>query len=65
MSHQKCTVCDNPSIPGLHKGHGKCQYHWNVGAFGKVWADECEKRETLNKKRDKDHAQEIDGLEKD
>jgi hypothetical protein len=36
---QKCTVCGKPSIPGLIAGCGKCQYHWNVGVFGKEWAD--------------------------
>lgn len=36
---QTCTECSRPAIPGLQKGKGKCQYHWNVGAFGKDWAD--------------------------
>jgi len=36
---KKCTLCEKKSIPGLLKGNGKCQYHWNVGAFGKEWAD--------------------------
>ncbi len=40
---QKCTLCNEKSIPGLLKGHGKCQYHWNVGAFGKEWADKVAK----------------------
>ena len=35
----KCTLCGAKSIPGLKKDNGKCQYHWNVGAFGKEWAD--------------------------
>ena len=43
---QSCTIqgCTKPSIPGLVRGHGKCQYHWNVGCFGQAWADECEAR---------------------
>lgn len=35
------TECGKPGIPGLIKGAGKCQYHWNVGAYGKEWADKC------------------------
>lgn len=42
QSPKKCTICGKPSITGLKKGHGKCQYHWNVGVFGKVWADKVE-----------------------
>ena len=40
---QKCTIpgCKEPSIPGLYKGHGKCQHHYNVGQFGQAWADKC------------------------
>lgn len=40
---QSCTVCGKPSIPGLKKGKGKCQYHWDVGAFGQEWADKVRK----------------------
>jgi hypothetical protein len=39
MKTQKCTLCDLPSIPGLKRGHGKCQYHWDRGVWGKEWAD--------------------------
>lgn len=39
MKRQACTVCGEPSIPGLLAGHGKCQHHWTVGAFGQAWAD--------------------------
>lgn len=34
-----CTICGKPSIPGLLRGAGKCQYHYNVGQFGKAHAD--------------------------
>lgn len=34
-----CTKCGKPGIPGLVKGQGKCQYHWNVGAYGQAWAN--------------------------
>ena len=40
---QKCTKCDKQSIPGLIKGAGKCQFHWNEGLYGKEWAEKCEK----------------------
>jgi len=40
---QKCTLCDKPSIPGLVRGKGKCQYHWNAGVWGKEWADRVER----------------------
>jgi len=36
-----CTICGKPSIPGLLPLSGKCQYHWDVGAYGKAWADRC------------------------
>lgn len=42
MSNNPCTKCGKPGIPGLIQGVGKCQYHWNVGAFGKEWADQVE-----------------------
>ncbi len=41
-SAQKCTVCGRRSVPGLLAGAGKCQYHYNVGQFGKSWADYVE-----------------------
>jgi hypothetical protein len=50
---QKCTLCDKPSIPGLVRGRGKCQYHWNVGVWGKEWADEVQKRETTHNQQTK------------
>lgn len=36
-----CTICGAPGIPGLLQGAGKCQYHYDVGQFGKEWADKC------------------------
>lgn len=47
---QKCTIggCGKDSIPGLRAGHGKCQYHWNAGVWGKKWADECEQRKEVS-----------------
>ncbi len=42
MTRNPCTICGKPGIPGLRAGQGKCQYHWNVGAFGKLWADKIE-----------------------
>ena len=47
---QLCTICKEPSIPGLVKGRGKCQYHWNVGAFGQAWADRVEKDKQSSQK---------------
>jgi hypothetical protein len=43
---QPCIVCGKLSLPGFAKGTGKCQYHWNIQAFGKEWADEVVKRES-------------------
>ena len=40
-SRQVCTECGEPSISGLVRGKGKCQYHWNAGVWGKEWADKC------------------------
>jgi hypothetical protein len=37
---KKCVHCDKPSIPGLKPGPGLCQYHWNVAAYGREWADD-------------------------
>lgn len=44
MKKQKCTIpgCGKESIPGLLRGNGKCQYHYNVGQFGRAWADKVE-----------------------
>jgi hypothetical protein len=42
MTKNPCTICLKPGIPGLRKGAGKCQYHWNVGAYGQLWADQVE-----------------------
>lgn len=36
---QSCTLCKERSIPGLIRGAGKCQYHWNLALWGKAWAD--------------------------
>ena len=44
---QLCTKCSKPSIPGLIKGCGKCQFHWNEGVWGTEWANKIE-RETMN-----------------
>lgn len=38
---KKCRHCEKPSIPGLIKSVGLCQYHYNVLMFGKEWADRC------------------------
>ncbi len=46
MTKNPCTICGAPGIPGLYKGSGKCQYHWNVGAFGKARADEIKAQTT-------------------
>jgi hypothetical protein len=32
---QKCVHCDERSIPGMKKGQGLCQKHWDEYAFGK------------------------------
>jgi hypothetical protein len=39
---QKCRFCGKDSIPGLVRGGGACQYHYNLRQFGKEWADEVE-----------------------
>jgi len=50
MKRQKCTECEKPSIPGIKRGHGKCQYHWNAGVWGKAWANiETIEKETPNR----------------
>lgn len=40
---QTCTKCNEPSIPGLISGAGKCRFHWNEGVWGTAWALKCEK----------------------
>lgn len=35
----RCTDCERPSVPGLKRGHGKCQYHWMAGVWGYKWAN--------------------------
>jgi hypothetical protein len=32
---QKCVHCPKPSVPGLKKGQGLCQNHWDLYAYGK------------------------------
>lgn len=34
VKNNPCTICGKPGIPGLIRGSGKCQAHWNAGAFG-------------------------------
>lgn len=34
-----CQHCDKKSIPGLVKGVGLCQYHYNKQMFGETWAN--------------------------
>jgi len=41
-SKKTCQHCDKPSIPGLMKGVGLCQYHYNRRMFGEEWADYVE-----------------------
>lgn len=53
MKPQQCTICGAKTIPGLIRGAGKCQYHYNVGQFGKEWADQVEK---LKKEQSNDPA---------
>lgn len=43
---QPCTKCGKPSIPGLIRGAGKCQFHWNEGVWGTAWALKCEEDRT-------------------
>lgn len=40
---KKCTICGKQSIPGLKPGHGKCQFHWDEGVWGTVWAKHVKK----------------------
>ena len=46
---QPCTICGKSSIPGIRKGAGKCQYHWNCGQYGKKWADTVERKTRASK----------------
>lgn len=39
MKAQQCTICGERSIPGLIRGAGKCQYHYNLKQFGQEAAD--------------------------
>jgi len=39
MRKQQCTECERPSLPGLKRGHGKCDYHWAKGVWGEKHAD--------------------------
>ena len=50
MKKQKCTDCEKDSIKGMTFGNGKCQYHWNIIAFGKEWADKVKKDLDTEKK---------------
>ena len=43
-TNNPCTKCGEPGIPAIVKGAGKCSYHWTVGVWGRVWADECVRR---------------------
>jgi hypothetical protein len=36
-----CTLCGRPGIPGLIRGAGKCQHHWNLGAYGSCQCPFC------------------------
>ena len=40
MPVEKCTLCNAPSIKGLIKGAGKCQWHWALGNWGIEWASQ-------------------------
>lgn len=42
MENNKCAICGKDGIPGLPRGAGRCQYHYNVAAFGKEWANKVE-----------------------
>jgi len=44
-TNNPCTICGAPGIPGLLRGSGKCQYHYNIGQFGKEWADKVRDEE--------------------
>lgn len=33
-TNNPCTLCGFPGIPGMTRGAGKCQYHYNLGQFG-------------------------------
>lgn len=40
-----CTICGEPGIPGIIRGAGKCQYHWNAGVWGEEYADRVRGRQ--------------------
>lgn len=35
---QACTICGQPSLPGLKTRYGKCRWHWAAGNWGRKWA---------------------------
>lgn len=39
--NNKCTICGGKGIPGLIRGAGKCQYHWDLECYGREWVDKC------------------------
>lgn len=41
---KKCNHCNKPSIPGLKKRIGLCQYHYNKFMFGETWANIVERK---------------------
>jgi hypothetical protein len=49
---QKCSKCDEPSLPGLARGHGMCQFHWDEAIWGTKWAKAC--KQTFEKEGEKD-----------
>jgi hypothetical protein len=49
VKQQVCTLCEKPSISGLIRGRGKCQYHWNLGCWGKDWADKVRQDQKTEK----------------
>ena len=38
MTKQLCSICGLPSVRGLKSGHGKCEWHWTAGNWGRQWA---------------------------
>jgi hypothetical protein len=48
---QRCTECGNRSIKGLKPGHGKCQWHWDAGCFGREWSKQIHGPEPINPPR--------------
>ena len=45
VENNPCSICGARGIPGLIIGAGKCQAHWNLGAFGtpleETWNRPC------------------------